>query len=360
MKRHAIAANDYLTVLDSLEARFQEEVYPVHSFPELSLAAWHFEESVIHDESEGRWRNIVYGYIRELCNEKGSADFSRQEFQERYLGLLQKAFPNNNSVEATIDVRMQVLRDEGELEFISRGNYRWLGFELDDDNIDPGTEIPPPPIDPYSVDDILADGCFIERSQLEMFLKRLRTKKNLVLQGPPGTGKTWLLKRLAFALMGQRSDSRVRPVQFHPNLSYEDFVRGWRPDGDGKLALVDGPFLEMVGAALQEPKVKHVIVIEEINRGNPAQIFGEMLTLLEADKRTPSEALELCYRRGEGERVFIPDNLYVIGTMNIADRSLALVDLALRRRFAFVDLEPQLGKTWHDWVHKECAAAESA
>ena len=122
----------------------------------------------------------------------------------------------------------------------------------------------------------------------------------------------------------------------------------------GSLSLVDGPFMEMVKAALKEPTVRHVVVIEEINRGNPAQIFGEMLTLLEADKRTPTEALELCYRRTDGERVFIPDNLYVIGTMNIADRSIALVDLALRRRFAFIDLEPKLGKTWLDWVQRNC------
>ena len=84
--------------------------------------------------------------------------------------------------------------------------------------------------------------------------------------------------------MGQRDDSKVRAFQFHPNLSYEDFVRGWRPTGEGKLSLVDGPFMEMVKAALKEPTVRHVVVIEEINRGNPAQIFGEMLTLLEVDK----------------------------------------------------------------------------
>ena len=107
----------------------------------------------------------------------------------------------------------------------------------------------------------------------------------------------------------------------------------------------------MIAAAGEEPDTRHVLVIEEINRGNPAQIFGEMLTLLEADKRTPSEALELSYRRFDGERVSIPDNLYVIGTMNIADRSLALVDLALRRRFAFIDLEPTLGEVWRVWVH---------
>ena len=130
----------------------------------------------------------------------------------------------------------------------------------------------------------------------------------------------------------------MRSIQFHPSLSYEDFVRGWRPDGNGQLSLINGAFLESVETARAEPDRPFVVIIEEINRGNPAQIFGEMLTLLEKDKRSEEEAVELAYRREQGERVFIPRNLFVIGTMNIADRSLALVDLALRRRFAFVTL----------------------
>jgi 5-methylcytosine-specific restriction protein B len=157
--------------------------------------------------------------------------------------------------------------------------------------------------------------------------------------------------------MRQKDESKVRAVQFHPNLSYEDFVRGWRPTGEGKLSLVDGVFMEVIKAASTDPTSKFVVVIEEINRGNPAQIFGELLTLLEAGKRTPNEALELCYPDADGKRrpVHIPENLYVVGTMNIADRSLALVDLALRRRFAFLSLEPKLGTKWQDWVVKECA-----
>ena len=132
-------------------------------------------------------------------------------------------------------------------------------------------------------------------------------------------------------------------MQFHPNLSYEDFVRGWRPTGDGRLSLADGVFMETIRVASKTPSSRFVVVIEEINRGNPAQIFGELLTLLEAGKRTPNEALELCYPDADGTRrpVHIPENLYVIGTMNITDRSLALVDLALRRRFAFISLQPQ-------------------
>ena len=205
----------------------------------------------------------------------------------------------------------------------------------------------------YSIDNILSEGCFLEQEKLETILQRLRDKKNLILQGPPGTGKTWLAKKLAFALIGERKEDKIRPVQFHPNLSYEDFVRGWRPSDEGKLDLVDGPFLQMINTAKDDPESKYAIIIEEINRGNPAQIFGEMLTLLESDKRNEAEALELSYEKCEGKRVYIPENLYVIGTMNVADRSIAMVDFALRRRFAFVDLEPIFGSTWRDWVHRE-------
>jgi 5-methylcytosine-specific restriction protein B len=150
----------------------------------------------------------------------------------------------------------------------------------------------------------------------------------------------------------------VRVVQFHPNLSYEDFVRGWRPTGDGKLSLVDGVFMEVIKAASKNLS-PNVVVIEEINRGNPAQIFGELLTLLEAGKRTPSDALELCYPDPDGKHraVHIPENVFVIGTMNIADRSLALVDLAFRRRFAFIDLKPKLAASWRSWIVEQCNVA---
>ena len=206
----------------------------------------------------------------------------------------------------------------------------------------------------YSVEDIISDGCFVEWERISNMLERLRSKKNLILQGPPGTGKTWLAKRLAWALVGQKDEKKVRAVQFHPNLSYEDFVRGWRPSSEGKLDLVDGPFLEMVKAAEEDRNNAYVLVVEEINRGNPAQILGEILTLLEADKRSPDNALELTYRHKGEQGIYLPPNLHVVGTMNIADRSLALVDLALRRRFAFIDLKPEIGERWKAWVREQC------
>lgn len=207
----------------------------------------------------------------------------------------------------------------------------------------------------YGVSNIISDGSFLSDSELRGLLTTLKRKKNLILQGPPGTGKTWLAKRLAFALMGRKDYSRMRAVQFHPNLSYEDFVRGWRPTGasDGRLQLADGPFLEVVEDA-RNSAYPHVLVIEEVNRGNPAQIFGELLTLMEADKRSPEDALELSYRKFPGERVHIPPNLFVIGTMNIADRSLAIVDMALRRRFAFFDMNPLFNRQWKSWLLNQC------
>ena len=181
-------------------------------------------------------------------------------------------------------------------------------------------------------------------------ISSLNRRKNIILQGPPGTGKTWLAKRLANIIVGYKNSNNIKSIQFHPGMSYEDFIRGYRPSSEGKLVLIDGPFLEMVNKARNDSQSNYVIVIEEINRGNPAQILGEMLTLLEADKRTPSEALELTYRREHENGIFIPNNLYVIGTMNLADRSLAMVDFALRRRFAFFNLSPNFDEGWLNYM----------
>ena len=270
-----INASRYLDLMNKLQTRFLDDDFPVHSFPDLSLAA----------------------------------------YENRPVSKEQKELQVNNG------------------ETIEREEKK-------------------PSIEPYDIDSIFIDGCFIKKSRLEEICELLKVKKNLILQGPPGTGKTWLARRLAFALIGEKDPNKISALQFHPSLSYEDFIRGWRPSESGGLELVNGPFMEIVNTAKQDLDSKYVLVIEEINRGNPAQIFGEMLTLIEASKRIPEEGLKLTYSTSNDERVYVPDNLFIIGTMNLADRSLTLVDIALRRRFAFIDLKPELNKRWRRWVHE--------
>ena len=226
---------------------------------------------------------------------------------------------------------------------------------------EPELTIPKPNItgslssDSYTSQSILDDGCFLDTSEVENLVERLRQKKNLILQGPPGTGKTWIAKRIAYALMGSKDNRKVMSVQFHSNLSYEDFVRGWRPNSEGKLDLVDGFFMNLINDALKDPDSKFVAIIEEINRGHPSHIFGDLLTLLESDKRSPEHAIQLCHSapNGASDGTYIPDNVYIVGTMNTADRSLALIDFAFRRRFAFASFEPRLGSRWRNWVTKK-------
>ncbi|RTQ53811.1 AAA family ATPase [Hymenobacter gummosus] len=181
----------------------------------------------------------------------------------------------------------------------------------------------------------------------------MERKKNLILQGPPGTGKTFLARRLAWLLLGAQDDSRVELVQFHPSYSYEDFVQGFRPDGHGGFRLTDGVLPDVCRRAARQPERPFVLLIDEINRGHLNRIFGELLVLLEPDKRGPQHALRLPYAPAEAPRFFVPDNLYLVGTMNTADRSLAPLDYALRRRFAFVGMQPEFGEPLRQLLTKQ-------
>ena len=210
---------------------------------------------------------------------------------------------------------------------------------------------------PYTKAEALR-GLFMDAAKLDTILDRLMRKKALILQGPPGVGKTFVARRLAFALMGEKDDSRVAMVQFHPSYGYEDFIQGYRPDGSG-LRLRNGVFFEFARRARNDPKQRPwFFIIDEINRGNLAKIFGELLMLIEADKRGPEHAVPLTYSDGPDDTFYLPENLHVIGTMNTADRSLAMVDYALRRRFAFVALEPALGRPeFRKWLADKGASS---
>ena len=153
-----------------------------------------------------------------------------------------------------------------------------------------------------------------------------------------------------YSLMGEKEDSRIRTVQFHQSYSYEDFIQGFRPNDEGKFELVDGIFYQLVqdarkeyerATSLNEEPKKYCMIIDEINRGNLSKVFGELMMLIESDKRDSRWSVKLTY---SDDDFYIPNNLYIIGTMNTADRSLAMIDYALRRRFAFIDLEPVFEK----------------
>ncbi len=192
----------------------------------------------------------------------------------------------------------------------------------------------------------LADACFsglaadlfYDKTDLRTIARLLDDKRQVIFQGPPGTGKTYAARKLAQHLAG--ADKRVTLVQFHPSYAYEDFVQGYRPtlqSGQAGFTLRDGPLVTAAAAARNEPDAPHFLIIDEINRGNLAKVFGELYFLLEYR----DEHMTLQYAASEDDEQFsLPRNLYIIGTMNTADRSIALVDLALRRRFHFVEFHP--------------------
>ena len=224
----------------------------------------------------------------------------------------------------------------------------------------------PEPIERKRDLDDCAEEWLIDAKWLRKICALLEDKGQLIFQGPPGTGKTWLARKLAQHLAGNGGESRL--VQFHPSYAYEDFVQGYRPtvtDGNAGFSLRNGPLLEMAKRAREAPDEKHFLVIDEINRGNLAKVFGELYFLLEYR----DEEMRLQY---SDEPFSLPANLYLIGTMNTADRSIALVDMALRRRFYFVEFHPDkppieglLGRWFRkhppqvDWVESVVAKANA-
>ena len=185
----------------------------------------------------------------------------------------------------------------------------------------------------YTKENFLKD-VYISEEKYDKLVNVLKRKKNIILQGAPGVGKTFLAKRLAYSIMGEKDDERIKFIQFHQNYSYEDFVMGYKPIEKG-FELKYGIFYNFCQRAAKNPDKDYFFIIDEINRGNLSKIFGELLMLIEANYR--DEKATLAY---DGLDFSVPKNLHIIGMMNIADRSLAMIDYALRRRFSFFDIEP--------------------
>ena len=186
---------------------------------------------------------------------------------------------------------------------------------------------------PYTKEDFLSK-VYMDANRFDVLVNQLRLKKNIIFQGAPGVGKTFTAKKLAYAMMGKEDENRIEMVQFHQNYSYEDFVMGYRPNG-AEFKLSEGIFYRFCQMAANHPEQDYFFIIDEINRGNLSKIFGELLMLIDKDYRGTQVTLSY-----SGMKFFVPDNLYIIGMMNTADRSLAMIDYALRRRFSFFEMEP--------------------
>ena len=270
-----------------------------------------------------------------------SAYIDEDDGEEKISFIIQKFLPEPISYSELKEMpglaASEVMKNnQGSLFKLTRDEYSTIvDSEIENDNPE------------YTIDNALQD-VFIGEQELTEINDTLEYKRNIILQGPPGTGKTYIAKRLAFSIMGEKDESKIEMVQFHQSYSYEDFIQGYRPQEDGSFGLSNGVFYRFCLRAAKDPDRKYFFIIDEINRGNLSKVFGELMLLIEKDKRGPDYAVSMTYAKSSEPNFYIPENVYIIGTMNTADRSLAVVDYALRRRFSFIDLIPCFNQKFRD------------
>ena len=316
---------------------FQDKNDPRKSYRNDSLATWQFaREMKLGDVvyvKRGQSQLVGRGVVR--------SEYIFDESRSEYKSIRKVEWTNNGEWEHPGKAVLKTLTD-----ITDYTDYVIELEKLFSDEV--GEPIEAPALQSYTKyteEDFLND-VFMSKEEYESLARLLLKKKNLILQGAPGVGKTYAAKRLAYSIMQVKDTERVMMVQFHQSYSYEDFIMGYRPNKEGGFDLVPGPFYEFCRKAKDDAENEYFFIIDEINRGNMSKIFGELLMLIETDKR--GESLRLLYKN---ELFSVPPNVHIIGMMNTADRSLAMIDYALRRRFAFYELKPAFDSDSFNVMH---------
>ena len=288
--------------------------------------------SKIYGRAANYYNSRCFNLAKRICKATGIAHDVRKNGDTRwwtvlYIGRNTKKDEDGTYVWKLRDELSKAL-DKADLSSIKLYEYNT-----------PDKEEPAKPatsVNVYTKNDFL-DEVYMAENYYDRLAAVLRNKKNIILQGAPGVGKTFAARRLAWSMIGEKNDDRIEFIQFHQNYSYEDFIMGYKPVEDG-FELKHGIFYRFCHMASKDPDNEYFFIIDEINRGNMSKIFGELLMLIEKDYR--GSMATLAY---DGLSFSVPKNLYIIGMMNTADRSLAMIDYALRRRFSFFEVEPGFG-----------------
>ena len=361
-------AADYLEIKDLCKKALDAGEYGYKNFPDLSYMAWVVSEKVnqeIAAEKDKKtskaeflkWFMPLLQALRDLGGSATPADARKKIIENEHLSdeivNETRGKTNVNKFENEVAFARNYLVEAGYIDKSVRGVWTLteagktveLTAEMASDifkkivsgaksmktnDSDDEQEIAYPE---YTAENFL-DDVYMSENDYTRLVGLLRNKKNIILQGAPGVGKTYVAKCLAYSMMGVEDVERVMMVQFHQSYSYEDFIMGFRPSATG-FELRKGAFYNFCKKAEVDSDNEYFFIIDEINRGNLSKIFGELFMLIENDKR--GKALQLLY---SDEKFAVPKNVYIIGMMNTADRSLAMLDYALRRRFAFFDIKP--------------------